>query len=123
ELLKQYTDEDVADGLALLDNWGLVHILFHWCPALWAKPSGWTLTRGHSLAELTPAPMYEPHWKDAPQATIELLRHARCRPVRQWALHRLRQDPAFLAALPLEELLTLLAHEDADVVAVAAEAL
>ena len=36
DILKQYTDEDVSDGLALLDNWGLIHILFHGCPALWA---------------------------------------------------------------------------------------
>src|SRR5262249_21982041 len=59
EALKQYTDEDTADGLALLDNWGLVHILFHHCPALVAKSNGWTLSLDHTLSELAPAPIYE----------------------------------------------------------------
>ena len=27
--LVRYTDEDVSDGLALIDNWGLTHALFH----------------------------------------------------------------------------------------------
>src|SRR5262245_20708364 len=36
-LLRKYTDEDVSTGLALLDNWGLVHILYHHSPALFSK--------------------------------------------------------------------------------------
>ncbi len=123
ELLKQYTDDDVADGLALLDNWGLVHILFHHSPVLVARMKGWKLASGRKLSELTPAPMYDELWKEEPRATVELLREAKCRPVRQWVLHRLRKDRRILATLPLEELLALLAHDDAEVVAVAAEAL
>ena len=43
----------------LLDNWGLVHVLFHRCPALVAKANGWRPAPGHTLAELAPAPAFE----------------------------------------------------------------
>jgi len=123
-LLKLYEDPDVASGLALIDNWGLVHILFHHSPVLIAKANGWTLAEGRTLAELHPAPMYEALWRAAPRALIDLLKEARCRPVRQWAIHLIRAEHgAALAALPLDELLGLLAHEDAEVVTLAAEAL
>jgi hypothetical protein len=122
--LKLYEDADVADGLALIDNWGLIHILFHHCPALVARPHGWTLADGHTLAELAPAPIYEPLWRAAPQRLIELLKEARCRPVRRWVIRLLQRDHgAALAGLPLVELLGLLGHADPEVVALAAEAL
>jgi hypothetical protein len=122
--LKLYTDEDVGDGVALIDNWGLIHILFHHCPALAAKAHGWFPAEGHSLAELAPAPIYEKLWQAVPRTLIDLLKEARCRPVRQWAIRLIRRDhAALLSSLPLEELLSLLANEDAEVVALAAEAL
>jgi hypothetical protein len=124
EALKLYEDQDVAGGLELIDNWGLVHILFHFSPALEAKPHGWTTVEGHTLAELEPAPIYAQLWQAQPAALIGLLKEARCRPVRQWAIHMIRRDPAnILAGLPVDELLALLAHEDAEVVALAAETL
>jgi hypothetical protein len=122
--LKLYEDTDVEDGLALLDNWGLVHILFHHCPALVAKPHGWTLAEGHTLAELRPAPMYEPQWQASPRAVFDLLREARCRPVRQWTIHWLRRDPAKVRdAATLDGWLGLLFHDDSEVAALAAELL
>jgi hypothetical protein len=122
--LKVYEDADMADGVALLDNWGLVHVLFHQCPALVAKVHGWTLAAGHTLAELAPAPIYKNLWNAAPRALLDLLKGARCRPVLQWVIRLLRRDHAgFLAGLPLAELLALLGHADAEVVALAAEAL
>ena len=122
--VKLYTDEDTADGLALLDNWGLVHVLFHHCPALVAKTSGWTLAPEHSLSELAPAPMHEQLWLTAPRVLLELVRDARCRPVRQWAVRLIRRDPAaVLKNLPLDELLDFLTHTDPEVVALAVEAL
>jgi hypothetical protein len=122
--LKLYVDADVGDGVALLDNWSLVHILFHLCPALVAKPHGWVPVEGHSLAELAPTPIYEKLWHQVPRTLIDLLKEARCRPVRQWAIRLVRRDhPALLSSLPLEELLDLLTHEDVEVVALAAEAL
>ncbi|MGH7174354.1 MAG: hypothetical protein ACRELG_29150, partial [Gemmataceae bacterium] len=41
--LKLYEDTDVDDGLALLENWGMMHTLFHRSTLLVAKPHGWTL--------------------------------------------------------------------------------
>lgn len=122
--LKLYEDTDVKDGLALLDNWGLMHALFHHSPALIAKPHGWTLAEGRTLAELRPAPIYEPLWTASPQAVFELLRGARCRPVRQWAIHWLRRDPSKVRDVAtLEEWLGLLFHDDSEVAALAAEML
>ncbi len=122
--LKLYEDADTPDGVALLDNWGLIHALFHHCPALVARAHGWFPAEGHTLAELAPAPIYEDLWKAQPPALIELLKGARCRPVRQWTIRVIRKDhPGLLSGLPLADLLALLGHEDAEVVALAAEAL
>ncbi len=124
ESLKLYQDPDVASGLELIDNWGLVHILFHFSPALEAKPHGWTRAESHTLAELQPAPIFEKLWQAEPATLIGLLKEARCRPVRQWAIRLIRRDPVhILAGMPVDELLALLAHEDAEVVSLAAEAL
>jgi hypothetical protein len=123
EALRLYNDDDVADGLALIDNWGLVHILFHFSPALEAKRAGWRVAAGHSLAELEPAPMFGGLWKSSPRAVADLLLQGRCRPVRQWAMRILRRDPAVRAAVSLEEWLGLLSHDDPEVVALAAELL
>jgi hypothetical protein len=120
--LKCYRDEDVASGVALLDNWGLVHALFHHSPVLQSRRTGWGLAPGRGLSELAPAPIYAPLWKAAPRALLELLAEARCRPVRQWAAHMIRRDhAAVLEGLSHEELFGLLAHEDVTVVALAAE--
>jgi hypothetical protein len=124
EALQQYTDADMPDGLALLDNWGLVHALFGVCPALVAKPHGWALAEGRTLAELAPAPAFEPLWQASPAPLVELMKGARCRPVRQWAIRMLRRHfPNALATLPLSELLVMLASEDAELSQLAVEAL
>src|SRR5262249_44928752 len=120
--LKCYRDADVADGLALLDNWGLMHILFHHSPAIEAKPNGWRPAAGHGLSELKPAPMYEALWKSAPRILIELLKGAKCRPVRQWAVFMIRRDhTAILQGLTPDDLFDLLATPDAEVARLAAE--
>jgi hypothetical protein len=122
--LKHYENEDATTGLALLDNWGLVHILFHHCPALESPASGWTLDEGHTLAELTPAPIYPALWQQALRALVVLLTGARCRPVRQWAVQMIRRNhEALLAGLGLDEVFGFLAHEDPEVVALGAEVL
>src|SRR5205814_8401887 len=46
EALVLYEDVDVASGLALIDNWGLVHALFHHSPVLQARPRGWIPAEG-----------------------------------------------------------------------------
>jgi hypothetical protein len=122
--LKCYRDQDAADGLALIDNWGLMHILFHHSPAVEPKPSGWRPVAGHGLSELKPAPMYEPLWKESPRTLLELLKGARCRAVRQWAVFMIRRDhAALLQGLTHDDLFELLATPDAEVALLAAEVL
>jgi hypothetical protein len=122
--LALYRDEDVVDGLSLIDNWGLVHILFHHCPAIEARPGGWSIKGGRSLAELAPSPIFEPLWKESPGAVLGLLDGARSRTVRRWAIRRVEADPALhRPALPLSGWIGLLGHDDPEVVALAAEML
>jgi hypothetical protein len=122
EALLLFRDSDVVDGLALLDNWGLVHILFHRSPALIAKNNGWRLAPDRKLGELTPMPIYEDLWTRAPRALLQLVRDAKSRTVRQWAIFFLRRGNV-LASLSVEELLSLLSHQDADVALLASDAL
>lgn len=122
EALALYEDADVVSGLALIDNWGLIHALFHHSPVLEAGPRGWKLAKGRSLAELEPAPIYEEAWRAAPRSMFELLARARCRPVRQWALRMLRRSADVVrAAVGVEDIIGLLAHHDAEAVALALE--
>lgn len=121
--LKLYQDDDVADGVALLDNWGLIHILFHDSPVLWPRSHGWTLRPERALSELTPAPAFANLWRQTPDAILELLRMARCRPVRQWAIFFLRQDPSLLDRAGVDVLLELLQSTEPEIVALAARAL
>jgi hypothetical protein len=107
--LKLYTDADVPDGLALLDNWGLVHILFHHSSALVALPAGWTVAPGASLGALKPEPMFLELWTRGPEPLFDLLLNARCRPVSMWAVQMLRRHfPERLKALALDDLLAWL---------------
>jgi len=122
--LALYTDDDVADGLALIDNWGLMHILFHHSPAIEARPSGWTNRPGHSLGELAPAPIYPSLWKKSPGVVVGLLTRARSTTVRRWAIRWIEADPALhRLALPVDGWLELLQHDDPAVVSLAAEML
>jgi hypothetical protein len=122
--LRRYRDEDVSDGLALIDNWGLTHILFHDSPVLQSLKSGWTLAPGKALRELSPAPKYENLWHGAPGSLLDLLKHAQCRPIRQWALFMIRRDhAAVLQSLSPDDLFELLASDDPVIVDMAAEIL
>ncbi|HZW32715.1 MAG TPA: hypothetical protein VFF52_18525, partial [Isosphaeraceae bacterium] len=122
EALVLYEDADVATGLALIDNWGLVHALFHHSPVLESRPRGWIPAAGRSLAELEPAPIYDELWRSAPRALFDLLARAGCRPVRQWAARMLRRDLAAVrTAIGVEDVLSLLARDDPEVVEFAVE--
>jgi hypothetical protein len=119
-----YLDADANSVLSLLDNWGLLHILFHYSPVLEATRTGWHVPEGCSLSELRPAPYREALWKNEPAAVVDLLFEARCRPVRRWAMEMVRQDPQrYESFLPLERLLDLLGIDDTAVVTFAAERL
>ncbi len=122
EALGLYENADVSNGLALIDNWGLVHALFHHSPVLVSRPRFWLLAGDRSLTELEPAPIYEELWRSAPRAIFDLMLRARCRPVRQWGLRMLARDPAAArAVVGIEDVLGLLGHEDPEVVAFAVE--
>lgn len=117
EALVLYEDADLDTGLALIDNWGLIHALFHQSPVLVARPRGWMLAEGRSLAELEPAPIFEALWRQAPKAIFDLMIGGRCRPVRKWAARMLvRNLAAARAAIGIEDALGLLGHDDPEVV-------
>ena len=104
--LKLYTDADVPDGLALLDNWGLVHVLFHHSPTIVSKPAGWRVADGGTLSRLQPDPMFRKLWLRSPEPIFDLLVTAKCRPVAMWAVQMLRKNfPDRLAQLTLDEML------------------
>jgi hypothetical protein len=107
--LKLYTDGDTADGLGLLDNWGLVHILFHHSPTLEARPAGWRVASNGTLARLQPDPMFRKLWLRSPEPIFDLITGARCRPIRLWAIQMLKRHfPDRLTKLTIEDLLTWL---------------
>ena len=54
--LSRYTDSDTDSDIHLLDNWGLVHALFRFSPALACPARGWEFADGQTLADLAPAP-------------------------------------------------------------------
>lgn len=124
EALLLYQDEDLKDGIALLDRWGLMHVLFHHSPVLVARAHGWGIAEGQSLANLSPAPIFESHWQASSQPIIELLLRSRSRPVRQWAIAMLKRHfPVALASQPLVVLLSLVSHEDVELATLGMEAL
>lgn len=124
EALALYRDDDSPDDLALFDNWGLVHILFHHAPEIEARTGGWAIRPGCSLAGLAPAPVFEEAWAGSPGATVGLLAAGRSRTVRRWAIRRVEADlDRHRAALPLGGWLDLLGHDDPEVVVLAAEVL
>jgi len=124
EALLHYQDGDVVDGLALLDNWSLLHILFHHSPALVSRPNGWLPASGHSLAELEPAPIYAPLWAEAPRTLFQLMVQAPARPVRRWAMGMVkRHQKSVETVVSLEEWLAHLGNDDPEVAALAADML
>ncbi len=119
-----YRDEDVKDGLALIDNWGLMHALFAFSSCLERNDRAWRVAAGRSLAELAPAPRFAALWQRSPRVLVDLLIQARCRPVRSWAVGMVRRDlAAVLPVFPLEERLGLLVHDDTEVVSLVADLL
>ncbi|HEY8504123.1 MAG TPA: hypothetical protein VIL46_06040 [Gemmataceae bacterium] len=123
-VLPLYTEQDVADGLALLDNWGLVHILFHHSPALIPNPAGWTLAQGHALKDVEAAPYFPEAWRADARPLLELLDAAQSRAVRQWAIQMLRREhPDALPNVPVEKLIEWLGHRSPEMVSLAVELL
>ncbi len=111
--LKLYTDADVPDGLGLLDNWGLVHVLFHHSAILESKPTGWSVSESGTLPQLQPEPMYRKLWLRSPEPIFDLLVTGKCRPVCLWAAKMLRQHfPDRISRVTLDELLDWLVSDN-----------
>ncbi len=116
--LMQYQDEDLARGENILDTWGLVHACFHGHAALEFTSSQIRLKDGRSIGDLTPAPRFLTLWQspEAAKTLFTLIRQARSRLVRLWAMELLRQEHAArLAEVPVEDLFALLEHADDEV--------
>jgi hypothetical protein len=112
--LKLYTDADTPSGLGMLDNWGLVHILFHHSPTLRSTPRGWQVAPGGQLTQLQPDPKYRKLWLQSAEPIFDVLVNARCRAVSLWALKMLRRHfPERLARVETPELLRWLIADNA----------
>jgi hypothetical protein len=113
-VLKLYTDADIPNGLGMLDNWGLCHILFHHSPTLRSTPRGWSVARGAQLAQMQPDPKYRKLWLKDPEPIFDLLINCRCRAVSLWASKMLRRHfPDRLGRVETRELLRWLVAENA----------
>ncbi len=122
--LLQYRDEDASDGISLLDNWGLMHALFHFSDVIKFTERNVQVTEGRALADLEPAPIFAKLWNAQPRAFVDLLLQARSRAVKGWATRMIRRNLAAIAPLfSLEERLSLLANDDPEVVSLAADLL
>jgi len=121
QALPLYRDEDADDGVHFLDNWGLIHILFHHSDVVWARTHGWFVRGGKALRELKPAPAFPDVWDG--EAVLATLVAARARPVRRAAMAMLKARPELLEKLAFERVLEMLEHGDPEVRALGVEAL
>lgn len=124
--LRLYRDDDVRDGLALLDCRSLMQACFGASDVLAFGTSSVNVKDGRRLDELQAAPRFPEAWK-APEAgrlLLAMLTDARSRTVRVWARRMVQRDHrAALAALPVEDLLRFLDHEDPETAQFGAELL
>jgi hypothetical protein len=118
-----YRDEDCDGGVHFLDNWGLVHALFHHSDVLSCRTHGWFVRPGRALRELKPAPAFPAAWEANASAPLDLLLGARARPVRRAATAMIRERPGLFAKLPVDRLAALFEHPDEEVQALGAELL
>lgn len=106
-LLSGYEDAALSDGVALLDSYVLMHVLFHGSPVVHCGSSGWVLAPGRTLSELQWSPAYRDVWTGGAEILWRLVRDAGSRVVRRWAalglaavgIGELRADQSSLAAL------------------------
>ncbi len=122
--LALYRDAELADGFALLERFGLMHLLFHSSPALRMKGIGWDLAPGQTLADLAPSPAFEAAWRDRPEAVWRVLTAANAVVIARWAVRWIEADRARFATLVRPaDWVGLLDRDDPEVVALALEML
>jgi hypothetical protein len=114
--LARYEDADLQKGENILDSWSLMHTCFAKSDALEFGSTHVQLKEGRTLGELTPAPAFSDAWKKPESApmVLALAVRARARLVRLWAMQLFQRDHSTYA-VSLENILSLLEHEDADV--------
>ena len=112
-----YVDAELADGIALLEHFGLIHLLFGTSPTLRLKSSGWDLVPGQTLAGLAPSPAFEAAWRDRPEAILRVLSEARAAVIARWAVRWIEADRVRFATLAaLGDWVDRLGHADPAVV-------
>jgi hypothetical protein len=123
--LARYRDEDLQDGDAILDSWGLMHACFGGSDAVDFNASHAKLARAAQLNEML-TPYFEELWKTPASAGVllGLASGARSRVVRTWAGQLIRRDHREnLRQITAEELLALLDHPEEDAQELGAELL
>ncbi|MGB7324062.1 MAG: hypothetical protein WBD31_04275 [Rubripirellula sp.] len=122
--LPRYQDDDCRDGLALIDNWSLVHVLFHDTDVLESPASGWRLREGQVLSNLSPKPAFFDAWVASPGSLIDVCGAASARPVRQWSLRLLREHCSeALKTLPIKTIVKWLSSDDVELAEFAVDCL
>ena len=113
--LAAFEDADLQRGENILDSWSLLHACFGEHEALEIGSTHVQLKEGRTLGELTPAPTFADAWKKPESAPLilALATAARARLVRIWARQLFQREHAAFA-VPLETILALLEHEEAD---------
>jgi hypothetical protein len=114
--LARYDDADLQKGENILDSWSLMHACFAKSDVLEIGATHVQLKEGRTLGELTPAPAFPDAWKKPESApmVLALAVRARARLVRLWAMQLFQREHS-THAVSLENILSLLEHEDADV--------
>jgi hypothetical protein len=82
-ILVRYREGDTATSQNLLDNYGLMHVLFHESHAVTCHARGWRW--GDPGVALEPAPAYLAHWLERPEYLLDVAAGADSGLVRQWA--------------------------------------
>jgi hypothetical protein len=114
--LARYEDADLQKGENILDSWALMHACFAESDALDFGATHVQLKEGRTLGELTPAPAFPDAWKKAESApmVLALAVRARSRLVRLWAMQHFQREH-INHAISLNDILSLLEHDEADV--------
>jgi hypothetical protein len=113
--LARYDDADLQKGENILDSWSLMHACFAESDALEFGATHIELKESRTLGELTPAPAFSDAWKkpDSAPMVLALAVRAQARLVRLWAMQLFQRDHSTYA-VSLENILSLLEHEDAE---------
>ncbi|MGH7213258.1 MAG: hypothetical protein ACREIT_00535 [Tepidisphaeraceae bacterium] len=125
--LVKYRDKDLATGENLLDSWSLLHACFGKSDVLEFNASHAKVREGRALGELQAAPEFEASWAKPASAgvLVSMLVNAQARAVRVWAVQVLQRHhlETLAGAIPVEQILALLDHADAEVQQFGAEVL